>query len=163
MQVLSKTFSSAVLGSAVQFVFLALALVAGVAAEELLPKFLGVGFPVLLALSQHRASGNGLQGAVLFSVAAGAFEDAISSLPPFTSTSFFILAAALARFANRPRMATALAYPVYHLWLAVWMPSLHGSVYGRMLAALPAGFATAFAVSAIMGFLERKAAVYGRG
>ena len=61
----------------VQFVVFLLVLVPGVAAEEMLPKVLGVGFPVLLMSVQFVSLRLPLPPSVLFAVAAGAAEDAV--------------------------------------------------------------------------------------
>ena len=65
--------------------FATIALFAGAAAEELLPKAVGVGVPVLLSLSLYADCRWPSARAVLFAVAAGAMEDAVCSLPAATS------------------------------------------------------------------------------
>ena len=96
--------------------FLALAfslvvLCLGAGAEELLPKALGVGFPVLLMAAQVVAVRWSLAAAMVFAVAAGGLEDALSSLPPMTSVSFFLLAVALVRRSDLPLAASLRTYP----------------------------------------------------
>ena len=140
-----------------------MALVFGGAFEEMLPKFLWVGFPVLLAAVQFFATHAGLKTALLFAVAAGAMEDAVSSLPVMTSASYFLFAAAFTRWAGLPRSAAAVTYPCYQLWLALWLADMGGSVFTRVLAAFPVGLATAFATDAAMSWVWRKAAVNERG
>ena len=79
-----------------KIVYCAAILAAGCAAEELLPKFLGAGFPVLLAATVFLSARSGIFAAVAFAIAAGAAEDAVSSLPVATSACFFTLAALFA-------------------------------------------------------------------
>lgn len=146
-----------------QLIVAVLALVAGAASEELLPKLAGVGFPVLLTSVQFFAVRATLPLAVLFALAAGAAEDALSGLPPMTSASYFLVVAALVRWSETPRMATAVTYPCYQVWLSVWMAGLGGGVFMRILAAVPLGLATAVAVSLAMAWTWRKAAVDERG
>lgn len=132
-------------------------LVFGGAAEELLPKVFGVGFPVLLSAVHIVAARRNAAAAFLFAVAAGATEDSLSSLPFLTSVSFCVLVVLLVRRLEIPRLTMALTYPIYHLWLAVWVEELQGSVFLRMALALPVGLATVFAVGALLGLAERKA------
>ena len=149
--------------SFLQLVFGALVLMLGSAAEELLPKVLGVGFPVLLVAVQFCAVRRSLPVALIFAVAAGAAEDALSSLPAMTSVSYFAGTALLMRWADLPRVATLLTYPAYQLWLRLWVPGLGGGVFNRTLAALPAGVVTAFAVVWALAAAERKGAIDGQG
>ena len=139
-------------------------LVLGAGAEELLPKFLGVGFPILLTATQFFATGRGtLAATVIFAIAAGAMEDAISMLPAMTSVSFFLAVAGFARVTGLRGAATALTYPCYQLWLAVWTSGLGGGVFGRILLALPVGLGTAFAVGVTLAWIERRGAVHEEG
>ena len=140
----------------VLFVFLALVLGAG--AEELLPRLCGVGVPVLLSLALALAPRLGLAQSCIFAAAVGAAEDAVSALPPLTSVSFFLLAAAAARRAGVTRPVSLLAYPCYQLWLSVWTPGLN--VFSRCLAAVPTGFLTVLALSLFLSWAagEREAA-----
>ena len=75
--------------------FAVLALVLGAGCEELLPKFFGVGFPVLLMVVVFLSVRFGLLLAVMLAIAAGATEDALSALTPMTSVSFFLIVAVL--------------------------------------------------------------------
>lgn len=143
----------------VQLVLALLALVIGGAAEELLPKIAGTGFPVLMAASVYFATRRRAADAVAFALAAGALEDALGGLPPATSPSFFLAATALARWSAFPRGAFILAYPVYRMWLGLWTAGAAGGMFGSVLVAVPAGVTTAFAVWALLGWAERKAAV----
>lgn len=158
-----------------QFVFALLVLVAGASAEEMLPKFLGVGFPVLLAAVQHfsapvrepcgvqGAGSRGAEGPCLFALAAGAVEDALCSLPAMTSVSYFLAVGLLTRKIGFSRMLAAVSYPVYQVWLAIWVGALGGGVFNRILLAMPIGLATAFAAGEVLSFFERKSAVYEQG
>ena len=147
----------------VTFAFAAVARVLGAGAETLLPKFLGVGFPVLLTTVQFMAARRTAVAAVVFALAAGAMEDALSALPAATSASFFLLLASLVRWSGMPRAATLLTYPAYQMWIYVWTDRAGGGVFSRVLLALPVGFATALAVGAVLVWAERKAAVDEQG
>lgn len=129
------------------------------AAEELAPKVLGVGFPFLLAAVQYAAAKRPVPAFVVFALAAGAFEDALSSLPPMTSASFFLATAALVRWSGLPRTAILLTFPLYQLWLALWIPALGGGIFARILLSIPFGLLTALVTAAILTLLERKAAL----
>ena len=129
------------------------------AAEELAPKVLGVGFPFLLAAVQYAAVTRPVPAFVIFSLTAGAFEDALSSLPPMTSVSFFLATAALVRWTDLPRSAILLTFPLYQLWLALWLSGLGGGVFARILLSVPFGLAAALVVTAILTLAERKAAI----
>jgi hypothetical protein len=142
----------------VQFTLAVLALVFGAGLEELLPKILGVGFPLLLTASQFFATRRGALAMALFAIAAGAMEDAVSMLPAMTSVSYFLLVAVLSRYLNLPRAVTLLTYPGYQLWLYLWMEDIKGGIYSRLLVSLPVGMASAFAVWAVFSWLERAAA-----
>ena len=149
-----------------EFVVLAfslLVLVFGAGAEVLLPKLLGVGFPVLLAAVQFTAARRPAVVAALFAVAAGAMEDALSALPPATSVSYFLALASLVRWSGMQRAVTLLTYPAYQVWISVWTSGLGGDVFGRVLAAIPVGLVTALAVGAVLGRMERKAAIDEQG
>lgn len=143
----------------VQFVFCLLVIVLGGAAEELLPKFLGVGFPVLLSAVVLLTSRRTIPFLVLFAIAAGAFEDALSGLPMATSACFFLMCAAVSRIPVVPREVFVLFYPAYQLWLHVWDSGLRGSIFGRLLLALPIGILTMVAMRLVLTWAERKAAV----
>ena len=135
----------------------------GASAEELLPKLLGVGFPVLLASVQVVAVRRPIAAAMLFAIAAGGAEDALSSLPPMTSVSFFLLAMAFARRTGLPCAAALLTYPAYQVWLSAWTGGVGGGVFGRILMALPVGAATAFAAGWVLRTAERRAALGEQG
>lgn len=124
-----------------------------------MPKFFGVGFPVLLAealsVGQRRTP---LAGA-LFALAAGGMADALASLPPMTSAGFFLLAAMAMRRLPFPRTAMLAVYPLYQVWLALWVSSIGAAVYLRILVSVPIGGLTAAAVCAAISGCERKAAV----
>lgn len=129
------------------------------AAEELAPKVLGVGFPFLLAAVQYAAARRPVPAFVVFALAAGAFEDALSDLPPMTSVSFFLATAALVHWCDLPRTAILLTFPIYQLWLAVWLPSLGGGIFSRILLSVPFGLVTALVTTALLALVERKAAL----
>lgn len=156
-------FSYAVRNSLLELAFLLVLLCLGASAEELLPKLLGVGFPVLLVLCQIVAVRRPLAMAVLFAVAAGGMEDSLSALPHMTSVSFYLLAVALARRADIPLAASALTYPAYQIWLSAWTGELGGGVFARILLALPAGVVTAFATGWLFLAAERRSALGEQG
>jgi hypothetical protein len=133
------------------------------AAEEALPKFLGVGFPVLLTAVQMFAVSRPAAVMMFAAIVSGALEDAISSLPMMTSISYFLAVAILTRWTDIPRSATILTYPLYHLWLWVWVADLEGGLFSRVAAALPIGVVTAVAVAAVVPWIERKVAVDEQG
>lgn len=144
-----------------QLIFAFLALMIGGVAEETLPKFLGVGFPVLLALT-HLVSSRS-SAAVLFAIAAGAMEDALCSLPLMTSVSYFMVVMVLVRRSELPLSAIAATYPGYQLWLLLWTSLPGGGVFWRMLLALPIGLLTMFVTAVLFTWLERRSAINGQG
>ena len=131
------------------------------AGEELAPRICGVGFPFLLAAVQRTAALRSVSRGLVFAIAAGAFEDALSAMPLFTSVSFFLLAAVLARWSECPRTMMALTYPVYQVWLWLWMPNAGNGVFFRILAALPVGVLAALAVGWFSATVERRAGIDG--
>ena len=145
------------------FVFSVLTLVIGAALEEIFPKVADVGFPVLLVAVQFMAARRPAFAAAVFAVAAGAMEDAVSSLPVMTSVSYFLAVGLLTRKIGFSRMLAAVSYPVYQVWLAIWVGALGGGVFNRILLAMPIGLATAFAAGEVLSFFERKSAVYEQG
>ena len=151
--------------SLVTFSFWVMVLLLAAAAEETLPHILGVGFPVLMAtvLVQAKGKDRPLLSTLLFVLAAGALEDALSSLPAMTSASAFLLLALFVRCTGMPWAAAVFAYPCYELWLEVWTGGLGGGIFNRLLLALPIGFVTSFAADAVIGWAGRKAAVDEHG
>lgn len=149
--------------SVIVLVLSVFALVFGAGAETLLPKLLGVGFPVLMAAVQFVALRRPAAEAVLFALAAGAMEDALSSLPAATSASYFLAVAALVKWLGVPGAVAFFAYPVYQVWLFMWTGRPWGGVFGHVLLALPVGVATSLAVEFVLGWAERKAAVDEEG
>lgn len=147
------------LNKRIQLAIAVLVLVFAAAGEELLPPAFGVGVPLLLAGTVATARRRPVTTAVFFAVAAGAFEDAISSLPPLTSVGFFLFAALAAGSRLTPATALLAAYPLYQLWLCVWIADTGGGVFLRTLAALPVGAATFVAVGALLFLVDRKAGV----
>ena len=143
--------------------FSLLTLVIGGALETVFPKPLGVGIPVLLVAAQFMASRQTTMSMALFAIAAGAVEDALSSLPVMTSASYFLVVAMLTRWSGLPRGTTVLTYPLYQLWLRIWVSGLQGNIFHRILVAVPIGLATAFAVSAALTWLSGKVAIDEEG
>ena len=144
-----------------QILFAVLVLVFGTAAEELLPKVVGIGFPVLLVAVQMLTFRFRLPVAVAFAVAAGALEDAVSGLSPLTSVSYFLLVLTAVRALGLPRLAIVLTYPCYQLWLSVWNGGLNG--FTRILLSFPVGLLTACVVAGLLSWFMRKAAIDERG
>jgi len=146
-----------------QFVFGFVLLVLGAGAEEFLPKFLGVGFPVLLTAVQALAAGGGnLPMALVLAAVAGALEDALSSLPVMASASYFILVALSVRCVGLPRLLALLTYPCYQLWLALWASGSDGGIFGRLLLSVPFGGLTALIVGTAVAWAGEKGAVNER-
>lgn len=147
------------IGRVVQFILCALVLVSGAALEEVLPRVFGVGVPVLLMSVTFLSVCRTGPSALAFAVVAGAVEDALSSLPPMTSVSYFLAVALLLRRLGSAWFVPAVAYAGYQIWLSVWVVSIGGDVFKRVLLAYPVGLLTAFAVEAVLSWLCRKAAV----
>lgn len=143
----------------VQLVIAAMALTVSGALEELLPKFLCVGAPLLLMVSVFVSGRWGPVAAMLTAVAAGSMEDALCSLPLFASVSFFVLVGIATHLTGLMYVCMAFAYPLYQLWLWLWLPGMAGSVFGRVLLALPAGVAAGVVVSVALRWAEQKGAV----
>lgn len=152
-------FSFAVKNSVAEILLAATGIILSCAFEEMAPKPFGVGMPFLLMAAVLESSGASAFKAMLFAVACGAAEDAISHLPAMTSVSYFLLAALLTRRARMPLVAVALAYPAYQVWLWMWMSDLGGAVFGRVLMAFPAGAIAAAIVFFAGGRLKKEAAV----
>lgn len=141
-----------------QLMFGSLALVLGAGCEELLPKVFGVGFPILLMIVVFLSVRFGLLLTVFLAIAAGAMEDAVSSLTPMTSVSAFLIVAVLVRRFGLPYLAAMLVFPCYQLWLSVWMGGLN--VFTRILVAIPLGSLTAVVVSVVLVRAIGKAAIH---
>lgn len=144
-----------------QLLFALLTLIFGAGCEDLLPSFCGVGFPILLVAVQYFAVRASMPVALLFAIAAGAAEDALSGLAPMTSVSYFLLVSVLSRRLDLPFALTALSAPCYQLWLAIWTSGLN--VFTRILLAFPIGLATALVVVWTLETVSRKAALDERG
>ena len=144
---------------AVQFVLAVLVLVSGAAFEEMLPRAFGVGVPVLLAAVLSLSARQVGPFALAFAVVAGAVEDALSALPPMPSVSYFLAAALLLRRFGSAWFVPAVTYAGYQVWLSVWVSSIGGDVFKRVLLACPVGLVTALVVDVALAWLCRKAAV----
>ena len=143
--------------AAVHFAIALTALVACGAAEELAPKWGGTGFPALLASAAYFASKRRAAPALLYALAAGAAEDALSSLPAATSASVFAAAALCVRAS---RVNPILWFPlwcVFQGWLWIWLGGAAGNVFTRMLAAIPLSLATFAATAYALAWLDGKA------
>lgn len=144
----------------VQLVYSIFVLVVSCAAEELLPPVFGVGVPVLLSASVYFALNRTPVVGLLFTLAAGAAEDSLSSLPLAASLSCFVVACALLRGLKLHFALAVFAYPLYQLWIWAWLGSaMQGRILIRILAAFPVGAVTSVAVWALLRWLDGKAAV----
>jgi len=145
--------------------FYLIVLVSGGAMEEMLPKMLGVGVPVLLGWTLFAAVHRSAPTVAVLAIAAGAFEDALSALPLLTSVSFFVVSALAVNrvcggwgggrgLAALP--ALLVAYPLYRAWLCLVAGGggLGQTVIPAVLMALAASFVVAF-----FAWCERKAAI----
>ena len=144
--------------SFLQLAFWLIVLVVGAGIEESLPRLMGLGFPVLLAAVQAMSCGRAtVATTVVFSIAAGAVEDALCALPPMTSASYFLAVAMTLKWSGLFWGALAFAYPCYQLWLEIWTGGLGGEVFNRLIVSVPVGFITSVAVFASVTCLGRKA------
>lgn len=154
-----RTSSFAVRNDFAKLVFSILVLVFGAAFEEMLPHFWGVGLPILLIAAQYESRRSSALLAMLFAIAAGGVEDAISNLPMMASASYFLLVAILTRWAGLPRGLLALTYPGYQIWLRIWVGDAFGNIFNRILISVPVGILSGFAVVFLLAYFEGKAAV----
>jgi len=155
-----RTSSSAVSANLRQFAFGIVFLVLGAGAEELLPKCLGVGFPVLLATVLILAGGRGsLPIVFMLAIIAGALEDALASLPLLASVSYFAFVVLAVRHIGFPRLSAAVAYPCYQLWLAFWTSGSDVGIFSRMMVSLPFGGLTVAVVGLVLDWAKEKGAV----
>lgn len=143
----------------VQFVFVVLAIVISAAAEELLPPFFGMGLPLLLALVIAVAPRLNVLPLVMTSVGAGAFEDALSALPPMTAVCFFVIAALLARREGLPRTILVVMFPMFELWSGICILGPMGDLFARALISLPLGCAALALQLLAVNRLSRKAGI----
>lgn len=128
--------------NAAKFILALLVLCLGAAAEEMLPKFWSVGFPVLLSALPIFALRPPVILTILFSLMAGTIEDSLGSLPLLTSSSFFLLWVILIRYIRIPFLSAIFAFPLYQIWLCVWVTGLNGNLFSRFLVAFPLGALT---------------------
>ena len=145
----------------IQLILAFFALVFGGAAEELAPKFLGAGVPVLMSATAYCAVRRTPLTGVLFAMAAGAMEDALSGLPFALSLSYFTAFAGLLRGFRLSVYWLVPAYCGYQVWLWIWLgEALNGSVFSRTFGAVPLGLVTVAAVRFVFSWLDGKAAVH---
>ena len=138
------------------------ALFVGAALEDLLPVVAGVGVPVLLGVVIFAAMEWPTAVWIPVALAGGALEEALSGLPVGTGTAFFMALGTLVGWTRAPYACMLLAFPVYELWLGIWMADLNGSVFVRMLLAFPVGAATCLLAAATLSWMQRKAGVDAR-
>jgi len=140
------------------FLFQVLVLVLGGAMEALLPKPLGVGVPILLGWTLCASVRRAAPVVVVLALAAGAFEDALASLPALTSAPFFVVVALVANRLHWAPLVLLVAYPLYEVWL--WaVARVPASALGLACAlAVPMALAAVVFV-AFFAWCERKAAI----
>lgn len=151
--------SFAVKRSSLFFVLALFALVLGAAAEELLPKISGVGFPFLLAVVPFVARRRPILLPLAYALAAGATEDALSALPALASAGFFLAFVSLMRWTRLPKSVAFLAFALYHAYLSLWCSSFSTPLFMRLAVALPVGAVTFGAMHILLAWVERKAAL----
>jgi len=121
----------------VQFVFIVVALVLGGALEDMLPSVGSLGLPILLSLAVFFAVETRTPIWIMSAVAAGAFEEAVCSLPPGSAMVFFAAIAVAIRFFREPFVWIVVAYPSYQIWLA--LVADNAGAPGRILLSVPVG------------------------
>lgn len=156
-------FLSAVSNKRIQLIIAIMTVVVATALEELVPPFFFVGMPFLLASVMIVAPKRSAIAVVFFAVAAGSCEDAVSSLPPLTSVGFFLAAAFAVRNVPTPKVLSYIAYPLYQLYLAVWIADLNGGVFVRTFSAFFAGALAVALTTPALSWLDRKAGVDEQG
>ena len=123
--------------------------------EDMLPSVGSLGLPMLLSLAVFFAVETRTPIWIMAAVGAGAFEEAICSLPPGSAMVFFAAMAVAIRFFREPVVWIAVAYPSYQIWLALVADGMGAP--GRILLSVPVG-AVFLAVSlAVLQWLWRKA------
>ena len=139
----------------VQFAFIVVAIVLGGALEDMLPPIGLLRLPMLLSLAVFFAVETRTPIWIMAAVAAGAFEEAICSLPPGSAIVFFAAIAVAIRFFREPIVWIAVAYPSYQIWLALVAGGMGAP--GRILLSVPVGAAFLAVALAVLPWLWRKA------
>ena len=142
-------------GNLVQFAFIVAAIVLGGALEDMLPSVGSLGLPMLLSLAVFFAFETRTPIWIMTAVAAGAFEEAVCSLPPGSAIVFFAAIAVAIRFLREPVVWIAVAYPSYQIWLALVADGMGAP--GRILLSVPVGAAFLVIALAVLPLLWRKA------
>ena len=142
-------------GNLVQFAFIVVAIVLGGALEDMLPSIGSLGLPILLSLAVFFAVETKMPIWIMAAVAAGAFEEAIYSLPPGSAMVFFAAIAVAIRFFREPVVWIAAAYPAYQVWLALVADGAGAS--GRILLSVPVGAVFLSLAFVVLPRLWRKA------
>ena len=140
----------------VHFLFPLIVLLIGAAVEELLPKFNSVGFPVLMLASVWFATHRPLAEMLVLAVASGAAQDSLSALPIALTPSYLLAVTALARWSKLPRASFLLAFPLYQFWLAVWINTLSGGLWSRLVVSVPVAAVTAYLLWHVLEYSERR-------
>ena len=140
----------------VRFLLPLSALIAAAALEEAFSGVGAAGLPWLVTAAAVFAELRPRSEAVFFALLAGAAEDALSSLPPGTTSCFLALAALALSSLPEKRFTPLAVYPLYQLWLAVWTDLAAGELWLRVpLSALLAA-AALFTVRPLLAVLERR-------
>ena len=121
----------------------------------MLPSIGSLGVPVLLSLAVFFAVETRTPIWIMSAVAAGAFEEAICSLPPGSAIVFFAAIAVAIRFFREPVVWIAVAYPLYQVWLALVADGMGAP--GRILLSVPVGAVFLSVALAVLPWLWRKA------
>jgi len=112
-----------------------------------------------MALSACVAARRSVAALVLFALAAGAFEDALSTLPSMTSPCFFFAVAVISNETRSAKSVTVLAYVFYQLWLKFLLPWSVDTIGTRLVLAPLIAAVTVAAVGFVLPWTERKAAI----
>lgn len=141
------------------FVFSVLFLVVCAAAEDLSPKFLGLGLPFVMAsaivFSDRRLFS--WTHTMVFAAAASAIEDSLCGFPPAASASFFAAAVFVVRKFSLSALVSSLAFPLYLAWLWMWGLVSGGGNYLRFVMFAPFGLVATMIVSSLVWTSARKA------
>ena len=140
-----------------------LALIIGATFEELLPKPFNTGWPILLSIVQYTTCRRSIVFSLLFAISAGAFEDALGNMPFLTSIGYFALVVVVMKWVDMPRGLIVLTFPVYQLWLWLWLGERIANLPLRLWWSLPVGLITAVLVTLVLDIVNKKAAADEQG
>ncbi len=171
----------------VQTVFFAFALVLAAAAQDMMPAFGGAKPPFLLIVALCAAmrpdpepaqgssnSRNKVRhvGWLVVALAAGAFADALDTLPFGCMAAFTAFACAAVRLARNATsgmppalaglMIGAVAAPCQEAWLNLWLPFGSESALVRFFASAPAAAVAGAAIFATAPWVARTIGLEGK-